>query len=197
MSNLCRTVFTSSKRACLIVAGVAFLAISGTGMPSASASTPAPVSGDHHHPMPSGIAYLPAIVNLQPTLSGTWVKTGLQVTLPGAGTYALDVNVRSVLAATPPSNPYMVARLWNLTSGTAVPRSERILNQVYDLTPAGAGPIGQNVTTPISELITVAGPTTIQLQARRINAPGASGSTRAEIYSDGNGRTSFRYSRIA
>jgi hypothetical protein len=88
----------------------------------------------------------------------------------------------------------MVARLWNVASGTALPNSERILSQLIDTTATGAGIIAKNTTSPISERITVTGPTTIRLQAQRTNASGAS--TIAAIWSDSAGRTSFRFDRI-
>jgi hypothetical protein len=182
-------------RLAAMAAGVAVLAVGGTMPTSASATTPIPAHTTRNHPpASSGIAYLPANVDLQPTASGTWVNTGLQVTLPRAGTYTLDLDVRARLQGVPPLNTYMVARLWNVTSGTALPNSERILSQLIDATPAGAGIIAKNTTSPISEHITVTGPTTIRLQAQRTNTSGAS--TIAAIWSDGNGRTSFRFDRI-
>jgi hypothetical protein len=196
MSILSRKAISSSKRACLIAAGVTALAITGVVIPSASATSPAsPVGKRTQVIVPSGIDYLPANVNLQPTASGTWVSTGLDVTLPEAGTYALDLDVRTRFSAIPPVNTFVVGRLWNVTAGAVLPNSERILSQLIDGTPVGAGGIGKNTTSPISERITVSGPTTIRLQAQRTNAAGAS--TIAAIWSDGNGRTSFRFSKIS
>jgi hypothetical protein len=196
MSVLSRKAVISSKRAYLIAAGVAALAITGVVMPAASATSPASPSGKSIQVIvPSGIAYLPANVDLQPTASGTWTNTGLQVTLPEAGTYALDLDVRTRFSGVPPVNTFMVGRLWNVAAGTTLPNSERILSQLIDGTPAGAGGIGKNTTTPISEHITVSGPTTIRLQAQRTNAVGASAI--AAVWTDGNGRTSFRFSKIS
>ncbi|MEV0354091.1 hypothetical protein AB0H88_50830 [Nonomuraea sp. NPDC050680] len=180
-------------RLAALTAGAAVLAAGGMMPTSASATTPASSTRNHLFAF-SGIAYLPANVDLQPTASGTWVNTGLQVTLPSAGTYALDLDVRARLQGVPPVNTYMVARLWNVASGAALPNSERILSQLIDTTSAGAGIIAKNTTSPISERITVTGPTTIRLQAQRTNAFGAS--TIAAIWSDSAGRTSFRFGRI-
>ncbi|HEU5158667.1 MAG TPA: hypothetical protein VFU43_16840 [Streptosporangiaceae bacterium] len=138
---------------------------------------------------PSGIAYLPGLLNLQPTPSGTWVDSALQVTLPRAGTYSLDADVRGRLAGVPPINAFIVARLWNVTSGTVVPNSARIITQLADLSDAGAAAL--NTTAPISERISVGGPTTIRLQGVRFNASGAT--TVAEIRSDASGLTSLRF----
>lgn len=183
-------------RLAALTVGTAVLATGGTMPTSVSATTPASASSTGHQLVrPSGIAYLPANVDLQPTASGTWVDTGLQVTLPKAGTYALDLDVRARLQGVPPVNTYMVARLRNVTAGTVVPNSERILSQLIDTTATGAGTIAKNTTSPISEHIIVTGPTTIQLQAQRVNAGGAS--TIAAIWNDNAGRTSFRFDRIS
>ncbi|WP_219510168.1 hypothetical protein [Nonomuraea ceibae] len=180
-------------RAAALTATAAALAIGGTV--TAPASTAAAVA--QLHPMPSGISYLPARVNLQPTASGTWVDTRLAVTLPEAGTYSLDLNVRTRLSGVPPVNTYIVGRLRNATANTVLPRSARILNQIADHTRAGngAGHIGQNTTSPISERITVDEPTRIVLEVRRINSLGHS--TAADVWNDGNGLTSFRFTKTA
>lgn len=182
-------------RLAALAAGAAVLAAGGTTPTPASATGSASSSTRHQPPVSSGIAYLPANVDLQPTTSGTWINTGLRVTLPRPGTYALDLDVRARLQGVPPINTYLVARLWNVTSGTVIPNSERILSQLIDDTAADAGTIAKNTTSPISEHITVTRPTTIQLQAQRINVIGAS--TIAAIWSDGAGRTSFRFDRIS
>lgn len=183
-------------RLAALASGAAILAASGMMSASASATAPVPASSTHNRPSARfGIAYLPANVDLQPTASGTWVDTGLQVTLPKAGTYALDLDVRARLQGVPPVNTFMVGRLWNVDAAAALPNSERILSQLIDTTATGAGIIAKNTTSPISEYITVTAPTTIRLQAQRTNASGAS--TIAAIWSDGAGRTSFRYDRIS
>ncbi|GII64908.1 hypothetical protein Skr01_49930 [Sphaerisporangium krabiense] len=141
----------------------------------------------------SDIRYLPARVNLLPAVSGTWVGTGLTVTLPHAGTYALDLSVRTRLTGAPPVNVYIVGRLWNATTGALLPNSERLLTQILDTTPL-SGAIGKNETTPISEHVTVNGPTTIRLEVQRTDAYGLA--TAADVWTDANGRTSFRYTEI-
>lgn len=195
MSSLYKKVLFSGRRACLVAVGAAVLAVSCPVTTSASADTPVPGSGERHNAfMPSGIAYLPARVDLQPTAPGTWVDTDLQVTLPKSGTYALDLNVRTRLTGAAPVNVFITGRLWNTTSGVVFPNSERILNQVYDATATGSGGLGANVTSPISELVTVTGRTTIRLEVQRNVLLGAS--TTADVWTDANGRTSFRYHRI-
>ena len=142
---------------------------------------------------PADIAYLPANVNLQPTKSGTWVNTPLQVTLPRPGTYILDANVHARIWGDPRFNVVIYARLFNATSGTVLPNSLRLLDHLVDNNTGNAA-LGQRTTAPISELITVTGPTTIRLQAARVNQLGVS--TRAEILAEG-GFTSLRYAKVA
>ncbi|MER7506401.1 hypothetical protein AB0L05_29660 [Nonomuraea pusilla] len=196
-----------SRNAYSLSLGLAALALGGAAMTpaSVSASASAPVAGSVSAaparavawpwPQPSDIAYLPSYLDLQVAPSGAWRDSRLEVTLPRAGTYALDLDVRSRLSGLTPVNSFIVARLWNVTDGTSVPDSERLLNQIIDLGGTGGRLIGQNTTVPISERITVKGPTTIRLQARRDNTAGASNT--AGIISDLQGRTSFRYVRIS
>lgn len=143
---------------------------------------------------PTGIAYLPATVNLQPSASGAWVNSGLQVVLPEAGTYALDANVHGRIWGDPPVNVVILARLVNVTAGRVLPNSTRLIDHLVDNN-AGAASVGIRMTAPISERITVSGPTLIRLQATRINQRGAS--TIAEILSSPSGFTSLRYERIS
>ncbi|MEU1365186.1 hypothetical protein ABZ454_03530 [Streptomyces sp. NPDC005803] len=141
-------------------------------------------------PTATGIEHLRTQVDLP---AGAWTNTPLEVTLPKAGTYELDADVRGRLQGVPPINLFITARLWNVTTGTAVADSERLVNQIIDSN-AGDAELGDNQTAPISELISVTQPTTIRLQAQRIDAVGAA--TIGQIYSDGNGFTSLRYERV-
>jgi hypothetical protein len=146
-------------------------------------------------PSASGIAYLPAPVNLQAAPSGTWVNSGLQVTLTQPGTYALDANVHGRLWGDPPVNVVILARLFNVTSGAVVGNSTRLVDHVVDEN-RGAARIAHRATASISELITVAAPTTIRLQGTRINQNGAS--VLAQLLSSADaGFTSLRFQRIS
>jgi hypothetical protein len=138
----------------------------------------------------SGMATLQGAVNLPPS---TWTNTKVQVRLPYPGTYAIDANVRGRLQGTPSLNVYITARLWNVTSGAEVAGSERIVNQLTDYNSATAA-IGGNQTAPISELVTVTRPTTIQLQAQDVNGIGTAAI--AQVASDDSGYTSLRYVRV-
>ena len=138
-----------------------------------------------------GIAHLNTTATDLP--AGVWTDVPLQVVLPRAGTYNIDADVRGRLSGVPALNTYITARLWDSSTGAAVPQSERLVYQVIDLNP-GAAQAGGNATAPISEQIRVAGPTTISLQATHTDAVGAA--TVAQIYSDGYGYTSLRFNRV-
>jgi hypothetical protein len=138
--------------------------------------------------LPPDVHHLSVPVNLQPTASGTWVGV-LEVTLPQPGTYILDANVHGRLWGKPPVNAVIYARLWNVTTNSLVPDSTRTINHLADSN-TEIGQIGQRATAPISEEVTVTGPTTIRLQAARVNQSGAS--TYADILSG----TSLRFARV-
>jgi hypothetical protein len=163
----------------VVIAGAATAALQG----SATAAPTAP-------PAVHGIAHLNTQVNLP---AGVWTNVPVQVVLPRAGTYDLDADVRGRLAGFPAVNAFITARLWNATTGAAVPQSERIVYQMIDQN-AGDAQAGGNATAPISEEIKVSKPTTITLQAIRTDAAGAANI--AQIYSDGNGYTSLRFDRV-
>ncbi|MGW4564536.1 hypothetical protein ACWEN3_19680 [Streptomyces sp. NPDC004561] len=178
MKSVLRTGLAAIAATLLIGTTTAFTAAS-----NASTASVAP-------PANSGIATLNTAVNLPP---GVWTDTPLQVTLPRAGTYELDANVRGRLAGTPLLNTSISARLWNVNSGAEVSQSERFVYQIIDQNP-GTAQAGGNQTAPISELIKVSGPTTIRLQARRVDALGAA--SIAQVYSDSFGYTLLRYERV-
>jgi len=160
---------------------VALAGVTTVAMQSSAAAAP---------PAVRGITHLNTQVNLP---AGVWTDVPVQVLLPKAGTYELDADVRGRLSGTPAVNTYITARLWNVSAGAAVPKSERLVYQVID-TNAGDAQAGGNATAPISELISVNGPTTIKLQATDTNSVGAA--TIAQIYSDGYGYTSLRFDRV-
>jgi hypothetical protein len=174
-----------ASAAALLAAAATIAATQGSG---SAAPAPAPMPGPV---AASGITTLHQDVNLPP---GIWTNTPLQVLLPRAGTYEVDANVRGRLQGTPPLNTYIVARLWNVTSGTPALYSERIVYQVIDYNPSSE-PAGGNATAPVSELITVTRPTTIRLQAQDNNSEGRA--TIAQVYSDDSGYTTLRYVQVS
>ncbi|MFD3486374.1 hypothetical protein [Streptomyces sp. NPDC058665] len=174
-----RTGFTTVAVATLLVGATAAVAAQSDTSTGGHASTV------------TGIKHLHTQVDLP---AGIWTSTPLEVTLPRAGTYELDADVRGRLSGVPPINTFITARLWNVTSGTAVPESERLVNQIIDSN-TGDAETGSNQTAPISELIKVKKPTKIRLQAQRTDATGTA--TVGQIYSDVNGFTSLRFQRVS
>ncbi|MBL0777843.1 hypothetical protein G6541_11085 [Streptomyces albidoflavus] len=141
----------------------------------------------------SGLAVLPAAVDLQPSASGVWVDAGLSVLLPGAGLYELDATVRGGLNAGVGTNTWIRAHLFDATAGTDVPGSEVLVHQL--ITTVGTGPVeGGHDSAPILVTYAVAGPSTIRLEAARHNSFGAS--TAAALATGPAGRTTLRWRRI-
>jgi hypothetical protein len=169
--------------AAMVASAVAVAAAQGSG----SAAPAAPKAA-------SGIATLRAAVNLPPGMPGAWANIPLEVRLPGPGRYELDADVRGRLQGAPPVNIFITARLWNVTSGTEVAGSERLVNQTIYYN-AGTALAGGNETAPISELVSVSDPTTIRLQALEYNDVGTA--TIAQVASDNWGYTTLRYVKVS
>ena len=141
----------------------------------------------------SGLAVLPAAVDLQPSASGVWVDTGVSVSLPTAGLYELDATVRAVLSAAAGTNTWVRAHLYDVTAGADVPNSEVLVHQL--ITTVGTGPMdGGSDSAPILVPYAVTGPSVIRLEAARHNSFGAS--TVATVASGPAGRTTLRWRRI-
>lgn len=168
----------------LAAVGTAALAL-GLSAGITHAAAGAPVRPAFH-----GVAHLNTQVNLP---AGVWTDIPVRVVLPRAGTYELDADVRGRLSGTPAMNAFITARLYNVTAGAEVPQSARLVYQIIDEN-AGTATTGGNATAPISELVSVTGPTTIEVQAIRTNTVGAA--SIAQIYSDGAGYTSLRFNRV-
>ncbi|MEU2264928.1 hypothetical protein ABZ568_00440 [Streptomyces olindensis] len=144
-----------------------------------------------------GYAELPAIVDLAATGTGVWVNTGLQLTLPVAGTYHLDVNVRGVLTASDGTNAWIGARLFDVTANAVVPDSEVLVHQIAtSVSPATTVVTqGTNRHAPILVPYTVPGSRLVRLQAvKHFSGPNPSV---ARVQTDVNGRTTMRFERVA
>lgn len=138
-----------------------------------------------------GFAVLSQPFDLQPTASGTWVDTGLQVTLPGAGVYHLDASVHSNLLVNGAIvNVGINARLWDVTAGAVLPGSGMVAYQVYQQQ-ADPTDLGGNNTASLSVEYSVPGPRTIRLEADRTNIASA---TRQALIAQG---TTLRFHRVA
>ncbi|WP_018685222.1 hypothetical protein [Actinokineospora enzanensis] len=165
-----------------VIALMAALVVAGTTVALQTDVVAAPAAAQ-------GIRKLDAYIDLP---AGVWTDTPLQVTLPDAGTYTIDADVRGRLDGVPPFNTFITARLFDVTAGAPVPDSERLVDQVIDVNPGNAR-TGSNATAPIDQLISVGKRTVIRLQAIRVDATGTA--QIAQIYSDGYGRTTLRFSR--
>lgn len=144
----------------------------------------------------TGFAVLPATVDLLSTASGTAVDTGLEITLPVAGTYQLDAMVRAALTAGDGTNVWIAAHLYDVTVGAIVPNSEVIVHQLAITLSAHPPTLGEssNGSAPIMVEYTVPGPRRIRLRAIRVYTGAAP--TMSRVQTDGNGRTTLRYERV-
>ena len=118
-------------------------------------------------------------------VTGSYAKVGLSVSLPSAGKYHVWGEVRCQLQVSV-STGNITIRLYDSTAAAAISNSERI--SVFSQSSVLAGS-----TVPISEIITVAGASTIDVQA--ITAAGPT-YTSAQILSDSSGRSRLFYEKI-
>jgi hypothetical protein len=132
--------------------------------------------------------------DLLPAGPGVYVPlAGMQVTLPEAGTYRLEADVRAAIGGTPPLNAFITARLFNVTAGTPLPDSARIVIQAN--VQVSGNDFAEQSTIPITEEITVTGPTTIRVEATHIVTMGTVTVANSQN-SPTNGRTRLAYERI-
>ncbi|MFF4146881.1 hypothetical protein ACFY0A_37400 [Streptomyces sp. NPDC001698] len=147
-----------------------------------------------------GIAeLLGAGFDVKPLAANTWADTGLEVLLPSAGLYQLDVTVRASLTIDSPANVWVLSRVWDVTAGSVVPRSEALVNQ-HSLMPipelgAQVMEIGDNRTATTALEYAVPAPSVLRLQASWAATRGTP--KRAGIGNDALGRTMIRFNRIA
>lgn len=144
----------------------------------------------------SGYAELPAAVELQTTGTGVWTNTGLQLTLPSAGRYHLDANVRANLTAADGVNAWIGARLFDVTAGVVVPDSEVLVYQIATTVSPAATVVSQagnqNATILVPYAVTAS--RVVRLQAAR-HVSGGNTST-ARVLSDISSRTTLRFQRV-
>jgi hypothetical protein len=117
---------------------------------------------------------------------GVFQDTGLSVTLPSAGTYLVEADVRGDLLITA-GGAYIRAYFYNSTDASIVSDSHTICTY--------AGTINQYffATTKITKLITVSSSKTIKLYASR---NGVATYSLSNISSDANGYTRMHYVKI-
>lgn len=119
--------------------------------------------------------------------NGTYQDTGLEITLPSAGTYLFSANVRGFISATE-LGAFIVAKLYNSTDSSYVVDSEMFVVQERITSSSINGNVSQNLK------ITVDGSKVIKLHAFR---SGGTTYQSSAIIGDTNGRTRMSYLRIA
>lgn len=118
-------------------------------------------------------------------VTGSYANVGLSVSLPSAGKYRVWGEVRCQLQVSVATGNITI-RLYDSTAAAAISNSERISEFSQSSVLAGS-------TVPISEVITVTGASTIDVQA--ITAAGPT-YTSAQILSDSSGRSRLFYEKI-
>lgn len=143
---------------------------------------------DHVHEITSGSAVLGSTFSITGT-AGTYQDTGLSVTLPSAGTYLIDADIRGAVNGNAGTLWWIQAKLFNSTDSADVTDSETIIVLL------GTSGTRFEITSSLSMLITVAASKTIKLYAAR-NGNTSPSWTLSQILSDANGRTRLRYTKI-
>lgn len=144
----------------------------------------APVN--HTHTSVVGEAVM--LQNYDITANKVWEDTGLSITLPEAGRYFVGFSARVgfyTTISTTTTLPSISIRLFDVTTGSAIANSE-----VRVLSASATGTYEATGATQV--LISVAGPTTIRLEAYRIPANYSS----ARVISNDMGRTRLWYQKV-
>jgi hypothetical protein len=122
--------------------------------------------------------------------NGTYMDTGLSITLPAAGTYLIFARVRCYITFTAGSTGKIVYKLYNSTDAADIANSKTL------------GVFGVNVSTAsittatLIMPVTVDGTDTIKLYAMRDGATTWTVSQISSGQSDGLGETNLGYTRI-
>ncbi|WP_327345990.1 hypothetical protein [Streptomyces europaeiscabiei] len=123
----------------------------------------------------SGMASLPAGLDLTNVTSDTWMGIGVEVTLPGPGRYQLDAVIRGAITVrASPSNIVIRGRLWDVGAGAVVPSTLTVVDQVFIAPGMPADAVtGQNDNGVIMVDYAAAAPTTIRIEVNRLHAQGS------------------------
>lgn len=125
--------------------------------------------------------------DLMPTAVNDWTGVGINVTLPVAGTYRVEAEVRAAVAG----GGFVTCRLFNVTDSVAIGQTLRLVEQLN----GAAANQGQNNTAPITTRMSVDGPTVVRVEGMRGDATGAQ--TQAQIVTGAGGQTWMGWERIA
>jgi hypothetical protein len=118
--------------------------------------------------------------------NGAYQASGYVYALPGAGTYLLWFNVRSVLWSAA-GNAYLVGKLRNTTDSADISSSERLLCFVNTTAQT-------QVISSLCWLVTVAAAKNIEIYIFR---DGSTSWSQSDIASDSYGRTAYGYLRLS
>ena len=133
------------------------------------------------------------------TVTTSFADIGLSVTLPSAGTYLLIGNIWAnyTLLGTNVASDYaqMVAQLYNTTTSAVVPNTSCLILNAYILIPSQQTFYQSNV--PFVHILTVAGPTVIDIQAKYTAYAGCTVNNQAIYSYAGQGYTTLQAIQIA
>jgi hypothetical protein len=152
-----------------------------TELGGGSAPPPPPPQGGYM------LSILPADFNLLSGPQGSYQDIGLSVSLPAAGTYRIDCDLRSTLQVSSGSAFWISACL---NDGVQVAGTERLITLASQ-----AGIILEN-TAPLTAFLTVTAPTTVKVLAK-YDANAATSWSVAKVASDPNGRSMISAVQIA
>lgn len=138
-------------------------------------------------------SFLEAFIDLVPAASGTWVDSGLSVNLPENGVYEISATLKTIISANAAGGAYnhaIVARLFNVTSGNAIPNSQYTLQQNSDNNPPTALVSDSDVGHFERFLTVAAGAVVVRLEVMRLTSAGTPASTTGVL--TGNTRLAFK-----
>lgn len=126
----------------------------------------------------------------------TFVNTGLNLTIPFAGTYMIGINVRAHIQMAVAVSGYIVIKLYRSDTATYVTNSERFC--IIDDATGGATFLNRNIQNESGYTIpiTLNSACVITLYAKRDGSATNTDYATVDIQSDGNGRTSLNYIKI-
>ncbi|MGW2074267.1 hypothetical protein ACWCPK_38525 [Streptomyces sp. NPDC001953] len=127
-------------------------------------------AGGYSAPRAAAPTVLRGTFTVPDTATGAnFADTGLSITLPGAGTWKVTAEVHGTLSGTGPGGTALTARLFNVTAGTAVADSNRM---VIHRTEPATGAYTIQATGSVSGLVTTAEATVVRLEALKATGSG-------------------------
>lgn len=137
----------------------------------------------------SGLSVLASAFAL--TTTNTFQDTGLEVTLPAAGTWDLNFSPRAVVQVSG-GDGWISVRLYDETAAAVVSDSTRLMYYVA----SGITDLKQ-LHVAFSHPVTVTAASTIRLEAVRGNGSGTPSWSLSQIDSNADGRTTLSYVRMS